>query len=116
MYPALCVLAAVAIDGANSVQLLERIAAQDEVEAQRFYDCPVCRKPQLLDVDSLSVDPFLSSFIENLKVGAAGLPDCLVVALSALRTEGPPLACTARVSGRAGWQKLNACCLACQAR
>ncbi|GIL69636.1 hypothetical protein Vretimale_10282 [Volvox reticuliferus] len=53
----------------NSLQLLERIAAQDDSEGvQRFYNCPVCRKPQLLDVDSLSVDPFLSSFIESLKV------------------------------------------------
>ncbi|KAG2489703.1 hypothetical protein HYH03_011810 [Edaphochlamys debaryana] len=55
---------------ASSLQLLERIAAaEDPSEAlQRFYNCPVCRKPQLLDVDSLSVDPFLSSFIESLKV------------------------------------------------
>lgn len=56
---------------ASSLRLLERIAAQEqggEEQQQRFYSCPVCRKPQLLDVDSLSIDPFLSSFIESLKV------------------------------------------------
>ncbi|KXZ54403.1 hypothetical protein GPECTOR_5g59 [Gonium pectorale] len=52
----------------SSLQLLERIAAAEDSEAQRFYNCPVCRKPQLLDVDSLSVDPFLSTFIESVKV------------------------------------------------
>ncbi|GFR46786.1 hypothetical protein Agub_g8417 [Astrephomene gubernaculifera] len=56
----------------RSLQLLERIAAQAEAQEeeppQRFYSCPVCRKPQLLDVDALSVDPFLTSFIESLKV------------------------------------------------
>lgn len=57
----------------SSLQLLERIAAAAEdsessTAAPRFYGCPVCRKPQLLDVDSLSVDPFLSTFIESLKV------------------------------------------------
>ncbi|KAG2422865.1 hypothetical protein HXX76_015697 [Chlamydomonas incerta] len=57
----------------SSLQLLERIAAAAEdsdnsAAPPRFYGCPVCRKPQLLDVDSLSVDPFLSTFIESLKV------------------------------------------------
>ncbi|KAG2452881.1 hypothetical protein HYH02_002225 [Chlamydomonas schloesseri] len=57
----------------SSLQLLERIAAAAEdsessTAPPRFYGCPVCRKPQLLDVDSLSVDPFLSTFIESLKV------------------------------------------------
>ncbi|KAL6760448.1 hypothetical protein V8C86DRAFT_1786156 [Haematococcus lacustris] len=32
-----------------------------------FYPCPVCRKPQILDIDTLQVDTYLEQFINNLK-------------------------------------------------
>jgi RNA polymerase II subunit A small phosphatase-like protein len=31
------------------------------------YNCPVCRQPQVLEVDNLQVDPHLSRFVEELR-------------------------------------------------
>ncbi|GAX76658.1 hypothetical protein CEUSTIGMA_g4104.t1 [Chlamydomonas eustigma] len=45
-------------------RVLEQIASSEEI--QSFYSCPVCRKPQVLDIESLVVDSNLSSFIEGL--------------------------------------------------
>ncbi|MEW5298482.1 MAG: hypothetical protein WDW36_001600 [Sanguina aurantia] len=52
---------------ASSYSMLEEIAINEELELQKFYNCPVCRKPQVLDMDKLQVDSFLSNFIEGLK-------------------------------------------------
>ena len=39
----------------SSYRVLERIAASTEEDAHSFYNCPVCRKPQLMGVESLQV-------------------------------------------------------------
>jgi hypothetical protein len=38
----------------TSYRVLEHIASSEE-DAHSFYNCPVCRKPQLMGVDSLQV-------------------------------------------------------------
>jgi hypothetical protein len=40
----------------SSYRVLEQLAsAEPEPAMPAFYPCPVCRKPQLLDIDSLQV-------------------------------------------------------------
>lgn len=46
---------------ASSYSMLEEIAINEELELQKFYNCPVCRKPQVLDMDSLQVSHHLES-------------------------------------------------------
>lgn len=55
-----------------------------QVDQQSFYNCPVCRKPQVLDVDILHTDLHLSDFIEGLKRRQQG-----IAAASASVTEIP---------------------------
>lgn len=50
---------------AATYRVLDEI--NEELQEQKFFTCPVCRKPQVLDVDSLQVDSFLSNYIEGLK-------------------------------------------------
>jgi len=57
---------------APTYRVLEQIASSEESSSQKFYNCPVCRKPQVLDVESLQVDPHLSSFIEGLQALSSG--------------------------------------------
>jgi len=49
----------------TSYRVLEKLATEPESPA--FFPCPVCRKPQLLDIDTLQVDSYLEQFIENLE-------------------------------------------------
>jgi Dullard-like phosphatase family protein len=51
----------------STYRVLEHIAGFED-EPQSFYNCPVCRKPQILEggIESLHVDTTLSSFIDGL--------------------------------------------------
>lgn len=33
-----------------------------------YYSCPVCRQPQVLSIDNLTVDPHLSQFVDGLRL------------------------------------------------
>jgi RNA polymerase II subunit A small phosphatase-like protein len=33
-----------------------------------YYNCPVCRQPQVLNIDNLTVDPHLSRFVDELRL------------------------------------------------
>lgn len=50
-----------------SLVVLEKIVTACDQEENQFYACPLCRKPQVLNIESLQVDPYLSKFIEGLK-------------------------------------------------
>jgi hypothetical protein len=52
---------------ATSYRVLEQIAAMGTDAEPTFYPCPVCRKPQILDIDTLQVDTYLEQFITNLQ-------------------------------------------------
>jgi hypothetical protein len=52
---------------ATSYRVLEQIAAMGSDAEPTFYPCPVCRKPQILDIDTLQVDTYLEQFITNLQ-------------------------------------------------
>ncbi len=39
----------------HSYRLLEHLASSADPDAPQFYPCPLCRKPQILDVDALQV-------------------------------------------------------------
>eukprot|EP00798_Chlamydomonas_sp_ICE-L_P022504 gene22504-29630_t len=49
----------------TSYRLLEQIASHEE--DTQFYKCPVCRKPQVVDMENLQVDLNLTNFVEGLK-------------------------------------------------
>jgi RNA polymerase II subunit A small phosphatase-like protein len=36
--------------------------------ASEYYSCPVCRQPQVLNIDNLQVDPHLSQFVDGLRL------------------------------------------------
>lgn len=36
--------------------------------ASEYYNCPVCRQPQVLNIDNLQVDPHLSQFVDGLRL------------------------------------------------
>ena len=44
------------------------IATESGESAVSTYDCPVCRKAQILDLDRLQVDPHLTRYIHELRL------------------------------------------------
>ena len=58
-------------DGADKVSKLHTagmIATESGESAVSTYDCPVCRKAQILDLDRLQVDPHLTRYIQELRL------------------------------------------------
>ncbi|KAK9868326.1 hypothetical protein WJX84_003439 [Apatococcus fuscideae] len=55
-----------------SQTVLDSVAEDSATSTASTYDCPVCRKAQLLDLDRLQVDQHLKKFIEGLKLREAG--------------------------------------------
>ncbi len=51
----MCVSVCAGLSEASSYRVLEHIASTSEPEAPTFYPCPICRKPQILDIDTLQV-------------------------------------------------------------
>jgi RNA polymerase II subunit A small phosphatase-like protein len=60
--------------GSNSSKglvALEKLVSADasgNSSASDYYNCPVCRQPQVLKIDNLQVDPHLSRFVEELRL------------------------------------------------
>ncbi|KAK9844379.1 hypothetical protein WJX74_001674 [Apatococcus lobatus] len=52
--------------------VIDSVAEDSSTSTTSTYDCPVCRKAQLLDLDRLQVDQHLKKFIEALKIREAG--------------------------------------------
>ena len=46
--------------------MLDQLASSEESEAQSFYNCPVCRKPHVFDLEALHVDTLLGDFIDGI--------------------------------------------------
>ncbi|KAF6263587.1 hypothetical protein COO60DRAFT_376205 [Scenedesmus sp. NREL 46B-D3] len=71
--------AAASKDGAGSssnnsskegLVVLEKLVSADanSSTASDYYSCPVCRQPQVLNIDNLTVDPHLSRFVDELRL------------------------------------------------
>ncbi|MEW5308855.1 MAG: hypothetical protein WDW38_000783 [Sanguina aurantia] len=56
---------------ASSYSMLEEIAINEELELQKFYNCPVCRKPQVLDMDKLQPPAHLPACLPPTRPPAA---------------------------------------------
>lgn len=54
----------------GSLMALEQIVSGWDREGQELYNCPVCRKPQVLHIESLQVDQHLGKFVEELRLQA----------------------------------------------
>lgn len=54
--------------GQQSLVVLEKIVAAADTEDASIYNCPLCRKPQVLNIESLQVDQHLSKFVEELRL------------------------------------------------
>ncbi|KAK9836188.1 hypothetical protein WJX81_007747 [Elliptochloris bilobata] len=91
------------------------VSEESATSAVSTYDCPVCRKPHILDLDRLQVDPHLNRFIEDLKLrssGSAGeaasagaaatLSLTLPVEQSAAAAQGEPAGSAAVAQAQAG--------------
>ncbi|KAK9814688.1 hypothetical protein WJX72_009831 [[Myrmecia] bisecta] len=50
----------------------DTVSENSDASAVDTYDCPVCRRAQLLDLDRLKVDPHLSKYIADLQHQNAG--------------------------------------------
>jgi RNA polymerase II subunit A small phosphatase-like protein len=52
--------------------VLEKLVAADSSGSSNacaeYYNCPVCRQPQVLNIDNLQVDPHLSRFVDELRL------------------------------------------------
>ncbi|KAG1661655.1 hypothetical protein FOA52_007536 [Chlamydomonas sp. UWO 241] len=74
-------------------RVLEAIAAggEDGAETPAFYACPVCRKPQVMDVEALHVDAHLSTFIEGLRseIARVALTDGATVSWGIIPPQAP---------------------------
>ncbi|KAJ9513226.1 hypothetical protein QJQ45_029513 [Haematococcus lacustris] len=76
---------------ATSYRVLEQIACCNDPDIPEFYPCPVCRKPQILDIDTLQVDTYLEQFINNLKAissvsVSSGIPKAVAASAQAGHT------------------------------
>lgn len=60
--------------GSNSgkgLVALEKLVSADasgSTSCSDYYNCPVCRQPQVLKIDNLQVDPHLSRFVDELRL------------------------------------------------
>lgn len=52
--------------------VLEKLVSADANSSSSgccdYYNCPVCRQPQVLNIDNLTVDPHLSRFVDELRL------------------------------------------------
>ncbi|KIZ04779.1 hypothetical protein MNEG_3173 [Monoraphidium neglectum] len=55
----------------EALVVLEKIVEAQDCEDSTYYACPVCRQPQVLNIESLQVDPHLTRFIDDLRVQLA---------------------------------------------
>jgi len=55
-------------DKASKLHTAGMIATESGESAVSTYDCPVCRKAQILDLDRLQVDPHLTRYIHELRL------------------------------------------------
>ena len=55
-------------DKASKLHTAGMIATESGDSAVSTYDCPVCRKAQILDLDRLQVDPHLTRYIQELRL------------------------------------------------
>ena len=55
-------------DKASKLHTAGMIATESGESAVSTYDCPVCRKAQILDLDRLQVDPHLTRYIQELRL------------------------------------------------
>jgi RNA polymerase II subunit A small phosphatase-like protein len=60
----------------EALVVLEKIVEAQDCDDATCYACPLCRQPQVLNIESLQVDQHLTRFIEGLRLrpgrGAAG--------------------------------------------
>lgn len=57
--------------GKEGLVVLEKLVAADANSTGSccdYYNCPVCRQPQVLNIDNLTVDPYLCRFVDELRL------------------------------------------------
>jgi hypothetical protein len=56
----------------EALVVLEKIVEAQDCDDATCYACPLCRQPQVLNIESLQVDQHLTRFIEGLRLQRAG--------------------------------------------
>lgn len=54
--------------GSNGSSGVTSDASSACASSSEYYNCPVCRQPQVLNIDNLQVDPHLSQFVDGLRM------------------------------------------------
>jgi len=52
----------------EALVVLEKIVEAQDCEDSAYYSCPVCRQPQVLNIESLQVDLLLTKYVDSLRV------------------------------------------------
>jgi hypothetical protein len=64
----LLVLEKLVAAGSNGSSTAGDTTSSSSSSVSEYYSCPVCRQPQVLNIDNLQVDPNLSQFVDGLRL------------------------------------------------
>ncbi|GBF88218.1 CTD small phosphatase [Raphidocelis subcapitata] len=55
----------------EALVVLEKIVEAQDCEDSTYYACPLCRQPQVLNIESLAIDQHLTRFVDGLRLRLA---------------------------------------------